>query len=196
MNDDGNVEIRLPEIESLILRLDDGTIAKEILHVWTQRVRTFLERRFDKNSRGGGDWRPLSPETIRRKMKKAKANQKRNRRKNRAADFSALDSSFGGVSILMDTGVLRAALNPQKENPGYVQRQMINGEEATVSLGFGGDAKHPESKSGITIVELARIHHFGTRRGIPARPIIVLPDDATWEDMRTRANRIIGKRTQ
>lgn len=39
-------------------------VMKDVLTSWERRYRAFCVRRFDRYSRGGGDWKKLSPVTI------------------------------------------------------------------------------------------------------------------------------------
>lgn len=92
-----------------------------------------------------------------------------------------------GAKILRDTGTLINA-----SQIGAVGNVAKEARGATVEFGFGG-GKH--SDSGLTIGELAEIHHEGTST-IPARPILVEPDSDTLRGMRNdlkRALRRVGK---
>ena len=128
---------------------------------WAARYRSFLRERFDKYSKGGGDWAPLKDSTIKRRRK-----GKGTRR------FAA-----GSVAILRDKGIMFAALDPVfKNKPGQLQDDIPFG----IRVGFGGAAPHGDDK--ITVAYLALIHNQGLGH-IPARIIVVAPDSATQRGM-------------
>lgn len=134
----------------------------DLLNLWWERYRRFIEMRFTKFSRGGGNWRRLSPLTIARRRKPSK----KSRRK-------------GNYAILVDTGQLRNSL---KSDTMLVKRRVGNAIE------FGFPARKRQG-DGLTMGELAKIHQFGTRT-IPARRILVQPDAATIKGMGNDARRI------
>lgn len=118
-------------------------------------IRAYWQERFNRYSRGGGDWPPLSPATIaRRRQGRPKAGRGRT------------------VSILRDTNTLFGALDAvYAAKPGQLEEISVNG----LRVGYGGPAKHPEAGSK-TVAEIAEIHDQGTDR-IPQRQIIVLPPE-------------------
>ncbi len=80
----------------------------------------------------------------------------------------------GGVAILWDTGILLGTMNPMRARPpGYIE--LIDPEG--VELGYGGGAPHPKGH-GLTIAELAAIHHYGTDT-IPPRRLLADPSAKT-----------------
>jgi hypothetical protein len=80
-----------------------------------------------------------------------------------------LDTGMG-VSILRDTGVLFAALNPTFiDAPGQFQMDVDGG----VMVGIGGPGAHPDGKA--TIADIAGFHQAGGGH-LPQRTIIVQPD--------------------
>jgi hypothetical protein len=110
------------------------------------RIRSWAQERFDKFSRGGGDWPPLSPRTKRKRGDTSKA------------------------SILRDTNTLFRVLTPVFiKSPGAVEDIDKDG----VKIGFGGPSKHPNARV-LTIGQLAAIHHFGRGR-VPVRKLLVEP---------------------
>ena len=125
----------------------------EMYKQWTRIYRTFIHNRFKTNSRGGGDWAPLSARRI----------QKR-----------------GHSRILIETNTLLNAVSPDIYNaPGSFARRQGNG----LIVGYGGSVVHPTAaKSGrsTTIQEIAGFHQTGGGR-LPQRRIIVGPDKATVE---------------
>jgi hypothetical protein len=54
------------DIDNGLMSRVDNPIAKA-LKQWGVRYRSFIQERFDKYSKGGGDWPPLKPETIARR---------------------------------------------------------------------------------------------------------------------------------
>lgn len=118
---------------------------------WTRIYRTFIHTRFTNNSRGGGDWAPLSARRIKRK---------------------------GHSRILIDTNTLLNAVSPDIYNaPGSFARRQGDG----LIIGFGGTVVHPTAaKSGrsTTIEQIAGFHQSGGGK-LPQRRIIVGPDRPT-----------------
>lgn len=97
-----------------IARLID--LPDTVYHQWAARYRAFLQHRFDRFSRGGGDWPPLK-----RKRKRGK--------KNRA-------------SILRNTGTLFNVLDLRfSGRVGQLQEDLPNG----IRVGFGGSGAHPQT---------------------------------------------------
>ncbi len=106
----------------------------------------------------------LSARSARRKGSKKTGSKKGTNRKTIAQ---------GAVSILWDTGTLIGALDPQASiAPGSLTEFIPFG----VRVGYGGTAKHPSTKG--TIAFIAAVHQHGSGN-IPARPIIVPPDEKT-----------------
>ncbi len=118
--------------------------------------RSFLQQRFDRASKGGGDWPALAPSTQARRRKARKGHK-------------------GGrsFSILRDTGLLFGVLTPVFAGaPGAVEEMRTNG----VLVGFGGPGAYPDGHA--TIADIASFHDAGGGR-LPKREIVVEPDDAT-----------------
>lgn len=84
-----------------------------------------------------------------------------------------------GKKILVDTGIMRMALDIRGGQAGAVEDYHVGIERYSVEVGIGGVDKHPGSH--MTIGELALKHHYGA--GLPARPIIVEPDANTINKM-------------
>ena len=83
---------------------------------WEHRYKTFIQRRFKRNSRGGGDWPPL---------KYARRRGRRDR-----------------ASILIDTGTLFKAIDPAWQgSPGALSESIPYG----VRVGYGGPHTHPKA---------------------------------------------------
>jgi len=89
---------------------------RDALRQWGHRYRTFVQRRFVKYSRGGGDWPPL-------KYKRRRGSRAR-------------------AAILRDTGTLFRALDPVwRSNPGAIQQDLPFG----IRVGYGGPHRHPKA---------------------------------------------------
>lgn len=90
----------------------------DAIEQWAIRYRTFIQRRFVKFSRGGGNWPPL------------KSKRKRGKK--------------GASAILRDTGTLFTALTPIfKGSPGALQEYIKGG----IRVGFGGPSRHPGGRA-------------------------------------------------
>lgn len=130
-----------------------------ILTKWTARYRGFVWDRYDRFSKGGGTWRPLSPATVARRRK---------------------GKGTGPVAtILRDTNTLMSALHPIIKGPGGYEEQRPH--TFVVIVGYGGPARHKRSKKA-TISEVASYHNDGGGR-LPKRLIIVPPDNRVVERM-------------
>lgn len=86
------------------------------------------------------------------------------------------------AAVLRDTGILLAALTPDLVQKGALEDRRARSLE--VRVGYGGDAPHPGAD--MAIAELARIHDQGLGN-VPARPIIVRPDDQSIRMMTREA---------
>lgn len=88
---------------------------RETYRRWGEIYRGFLQLRFSRLSRGGGEWPPLAPRTIARK---------------------------GHSRILFDTNTLYEALNPRLTNrPGQYQRNIPYGIHVSIRGGSHPKAK-------------------------------------------------------
>lgn len=154
---------------------------RQAMHQWAARFRSFLQLRFDKFSKGGGDWPDLAESTKRRRQKARKTHASRKKSGSATRSFA----------ILRDTGTLFAALTPAfARKPGQLQEDIPFG----VRVGFGGPAKHPEGKT--TIAAIAAAHQAGAGP-LPVRKIVVPPDQATMDamagDMERALERLAGE---
>ena len=170
----------------------DEQLARRIMKIWGQRLRTFLLREFDRNSQGGGNWAPL-------KRKRREPAPARISKKN--LEQLSIEKHFEKQAILVDTGALRMALNPTSRKPGALEDVKIDSQSVTLSIGWGGSELNPPPKRKgkkkattphITIAELAVIHNYGTNT-IPARPILVEPDAKTQQALIQIAENEMGK---
>lgn len=132
--------------------VSNAGFVKIALKQWAAIYRGFVQERFDKFSKGGGNWKPLAPSTI------------AGRRKGGGVGLVA--------TILRDTNTLYAALDPGTLKPGAIEQHTNFG----VTVGYGGGDRHPEGQ--VSIADIAGWHDQGTNR-IPQRQIIVPPDDKT-----------------
>ena len=83
---------------------------------WASRYRGFIQSRFIRYSRGGGDWPALK--------------QKRKR------------GALAKVAILRDTGTLLTALDPTfSRKPGALEKN----ESFGIRVGYGGPGAHPKA---------------------------------------------------
>lgn len=139
------------------VRDQDGPLRK-VYKQWAARMRGFLQERFDTFSKGGGDWAPLAVSTIKGRRKGKKKSKK-------------------GPTILRDTGILFAALQPEfVGTPGAVEEDVPFG----VMVGYGGPAPHGDGP--VSIAEIAGFHQLGGPN-LPRREIIVDPSPSVLTSM-------------
>lgn len=149
---------------------EDTAQMDPVFNLWAKRYETFTKRRYNKSSRGGGNWKKLAKSTRERRRK-----ARRGRRG---------DRSF---AILKDTGTLFKSLTIGA--PGNLKKRIKHG----IRYGFS-KVKHPGAKK-ITIQRLAAAHDEGD--GVPKRQILVEPDSGTRRRMKDDLKRTlqrIGKR--
>ncbi len=160
---------------------------RDALLKWGARYRGFAQERFDKFSKGGGNWAPLSKRTLnmrRDRGRKAFYIDKtgRRRRSKRRIKRGASSLVSQRPAILRDTGSLFNALEPQViGKPGAISKMIPFG----IRVGYGGPGKHKARKSKkpkATIAEIAEFHQEGGGR-LPQRKIIVNPIPSVVEDM-------------
>jgi hypothetical protein len=128
---------------------------------------SFLGLRFARLSRGGGEWPPLAPSTIKARRK---------------------GKGKGKPAILRDVGLLYNALSPTLNSPGAINERVPFG----VRVGYGGPMRHGEGRA--TIADIASYHQRGVGR-LPQRKIIVPPDGSTRRGMMSDARRALKKIT-
>lgn len=167
---------------------------------WAARYRSFAQQRFDRYSRGGGDWPPLKPGTIRARLRATVTRTRfHNRRfrgeispegqaynvvkaeKRARRELKRYQRGLKRFAILRDTGILFAALQPRFVGaPGQYQGKIPAG----VRVGYGGPGRHPTDGRGseATIAEIAMFHDTGAGL-LPRREIIVGPDRQTIDGM-------------
>lgn len=150
------VKVNSVKLAALSRRIKDPA-ARAVAHKKIGAIyRSFVQERYSRLSRGGGEWPDLAAST------------KKARRK--ATTFS----------ILIDTGLLFAAINPVLGVGGIEETR-----GSAVRLGFGGPGKYPSGNA--TIADIASFHQAGGGR-LPKREIIVTPDTATLELMTRKVN--------
>ena len=152
---------RLKRFQSALdadLRKSANGPVREAFNQWKIRYAAFLRRRYERFSRGAGNWPKLAASTLEYK--------KRNRLL---------------MWILRATDTLYRALEPiASSKPGYVNQDI----EFGIRVGFGGGMKYPHSTEGsVTIAQVASYHQKGGRH-LPQRKIIVPPDTETVGLMR------------
>lgn len=147
-------------------------IPRRVFNLWADRYRKFAADRFSRFSRGGGNWKKLSPATIAQRRKSKSGRALRRRSKKTAVLTSGMKTRKGFLSfaatILFDTGMLFNALLGRGRR-GALQQKLPKG----VRVGYGGTAKHGSGAK--TIASIAEAHQRGRGRRLPQRKIIVSP---------------------
>ncbi len=144
-------------VEELRTTTASGPV-RDALKKWAARYRSFAQLRFDRFSKGGGNWKPLAPSTLRRRRKGKRKNVRK-------------------ATILRDTGTLFAALDPTfTSRPGQLETNIPFG----VTVGYGGPGRHPKGRA--TIADIASFHQEGGPH-LPKRELIVGPDSKTLTAM-------------
>lgn len=164
---DAKVDIDLTPLQKFEQRVDaelngqrSGPVAKAVKQ-WGVRYRSWAQERFDKFSKGGGDWPPLKPSTIRGRRKGVKG-RKIGSGKTAVAAVRA--------AILRDLGILFAVLSPVfTGKPGQLQETIPYG----IRVGYGGPHKHAGGGKA-TIADIAMFHDQGMGH-LPKRQIIAPP---------------------
>jgi hypothetical protein len=133
---------------------------RDAIKQWVRRYLGFIRKRYDRLSKsgGGGEWKPLKPETI--------AKRRKGRGKKRTA------------SILRDTGTLFTAINPAITTPRGALREQV---KFGARVGYEQGATHPNSRKA-TIADIAYYHQKGKGHN-PRRRILVDADDKTKRQM-------------
>ena len=126
----------------------DSAVAKRVMRKWTARLRSFLYRRFDIFSKGGGDWKPLAESTLRARRRRGNTS----------------------TIILRDTSQMFLALNPSVDTPGA----MLRSGPWSIQVGMGTGQKHGDGPN--TVADIASFHQSGGGH-LPQRKIIVPPTE-------------------
>lgn len=160
----------------------------DVRRQWAFRYRSFSRERYDRFSKGGGNWPALKPATIAARRHGGKGRFKRGR----AALEAARESGGGQISILRDTNQLFTVLSPIFASlPGQVQEEIPFG----ILVGFGGPSRH-KTKAGkqgkLTIGDIALAHQEG-QGNLPVRKILVEPSDTVQRAMAGDMERALQK---
>lgn len=158
------------KVNLAVLKRVAAEIPNRVFRVWAMMYRSFIQLRYDRFSKGGGNWKPLSKATLAARRRKGT----RRRKKFKAGASTSLSMR---PAILRDTGVMFNALSPEfRRRPGQLQKQL----PSAILVGYGGPHRHPGGKA--TIADIASFHQTGEGR-LPKREIIVDPDRETLDDM-------------
>lgn len=165
-----------PGLKRFLRMATDTAAVREILDGFSAVYRGFLAKRYKENSKGGGDWPPLSSKTIEARRRRTKKS--------------------GQEKILIDTATLKNAVSIQtgvqsvpKFGPGG--RNDVSISMRSVTIGFSS-ASHPGKG---TVDEIAEAHQQGAGH-LPKREIIVEPDEKTLEQMSRHALKVLDKEVQ
>ncbi len=131
---------------------------------WGFRYRSFSRERYDRFSKGGGNWKGLTEGT--KKQRRGEGER---------------------ASILRDKNTLFMVFNPTFK---HLAGQYEKGVPFGVVVGYGGPARHPEAK--MTVAKLAEIHHGGLGNN-PERKLVVEPKDFLKRQMAGDMERAITK---
>lgn len=156
------------------------------------RLLAFFGKRYDRLSRGGGEWAPLAPSTIAGRRKGPRV---QGARRSRAA-VEALRRrgvrTAGRAAILKDRGQLRQAMNVGAA--GNTLRRVRGG----IVVGIGGEQIH-DVESGLSFRRLAQIHHNG-EGNVPKRTLVTnrldLPTRRGIQQDVRRAMTALGRRSR
>lgn len=127
----GDVKVDLKPLERFRALIKNDSTWHKIGKQWAARYRGFVQERYDRYSKGGGNWPPLKPSTIARRRKRSSV-------------------------ILRDKGILFAAVTPEfTGQPGAIEENIPFG----VRVGYGGSAIHAGTRT--TIADIASFHQEG-----------------------------------
>lgn len=164
------------------LRSKGNGPVRDAIRQWAARYRAWAQERFDKYSKGGGDWSPLADSTVKGRRKGPRWNTKGQFVKKGSAEAAAMK-----VAILRDTGTLFSALAPVfGGKPGQLQEDLPFG----VRVGIGGPGGYKGGTA--TIADIAQFHQVGSGH-LPVRKIIVEPDQDVVARMVDDMQRAVDK---
>ena len=161
INDEGARRL-IAGLQSLADGTTTGGPFAAMLTDWGKRISAFERKRFERYSRGGGDWKPLALSTIRQRAAAGKPSKTNpfaafGGKKDGTGARSSLarDTKRGGklvsagrtVSVLRDTGTLMAALDIGK--PGNTFRRIKGGVEFGIEGG-------PKAQKNIIVRKVTR----------------------------------------
>jgi hypothetical protein len=145
---------------------------------WAARYSADMARRYNRLARGGGEWPPLAPSTIRARRK---------------------GSGAGKPSILIDGGQLRQTINigAPGNNVRRVRNALVFGiggsvrKRGRVGITFsGGRARRASMSAGVSLGQIAVYHHTGAGNN-PVRRILARPSEQALRGMKSDALRAI-----
>lgn len=158
------VEVKMPGIDRMLKIVADQKIGERVANAWVTIYRSFVRQRFARLSRGGGEWAPLKPSTIKRRR-----------------------GGGGNAAILRDTGAMFAGLQPSLGGSSLLKSSPLK------PVGFVATLESARQyKSGAGLADVAGYHHHG-EGNLPARPILVQPPASTVNQMATKGQEIIAK---
>lgn len=163
------MKINIPKrLDKLMFGSEDSEILKLMLYEAAKVYRSLMSKRFKLFADGGGNWKPLSPATIKKRRH---------------------GKGGGNDKILIDTAGLVKAVGAMT---GVGVRNTVHGNY--ISVGFSDDI-HDE-QSGETYQDIANFQHAGGTTMIdgrevrvPARRILTMP--TPYET--TLINKVVAK---
>lgn len=148
--------------------------AKAMIEIGKEYL-TFTRARYKKFAAGGGDWKQLSPVTVKRRTEKLVSQLQGAGGRSSRRGFRTTRKRTGLIpKILVDTGALLDGLNP-----GATGNQLRNLTNLSVRTGYS-TAIHVDSE--MTYQALADTHQKG-KGNVPARKIFVVPNQQTINRM-------------
>lgn len=157
-----------------------SSLPEKVLKQWSFRYRAFAQDRFDRFSKGGGNWAPLAKSTIYHRRHGGAGGFKRGKK----AYEAAVAGGGGQISILRDTGLLFNTLDPKLKQPGLYEMPGLN----KITIGFSDGIKHTGGSA--SIADIANYHQSGGKY-LPKREILVEPDQDTCDGMSSDVSRYL-----
>lgn len=157
-------------------------VLQRIMTQWMRIFTSFIQRRFNTFSRGGGDWPALALSTVAQR-RKGKGRADRSSLARDTKDRGKLVPAGGTYTILRDSSLLFKNLVLGELTP------IVKGQNVfRASASFGGPTRYP--KGDVTVTDVMTFHQRGGTH-LPQRKIIVDPDDRTLELAATAGKRIL-----
>lgn len=168
------IEVKVTINTPALKKLEQVFSNDDVMKAWGVVYRSFLQRRFNTFSKGGGDWAPLT--TLRKRNLKAslKRQNKANKTKATRLKRGSRDGEAAKQTILRDTGILFNALSPHLSGNGFESIQ--NHTKLIIGFSYGNHS------GGHSISDIATFHQYGQGNN-PKREIIVPPDEKTINKM-------------
>lgn len=145
----------------------------DIMKAWGVIYRSYLQRRCNSFSKGGGSWAPLK--YLRKRNRKAALKKQNKSNGTKSKRLKNGNDEAAKQTILRDTGILFNALSPNLTGSGFEEIK----NNTQLIIGFS-PAQHQGTKRSIS--EIASFHQYGTGNN-PVREIIVPPDEKTLNKM-------------